>query len=158
VLSAAAAVVAPEAGSEMADDGMSDFSLSQDALPQRKKTKVKPPNITFSVSPTSINEGGGATVMVSTNKINPSQPVTVNYSLTGSAILNTHYTVCGTPGAITIPAGASSATIRISALANDLNLGAEMATITLLKSSAYKLPKRATATVNITNVPPPLCP
>ena len=151
-------MVAPDAGSEIADDGMSDFALSQGGVLQRKK-KVKPPNITFSVSPTNINEGGDATVMVSTNKINPSQPVTVNYSLTGSAILNTHYTVCGTPGAITIPAGASSATIRISALANDLNLGAETATITLLRSSAYKLPKRgATATINITNVPPPLCP
>ena len=134
-------------------------------MPQRRPRppKQKPPNLTLAVSPLNINEGNSATITVVANRSNP-RPVTVRYSITGTAELNTHYTICGEPGALIIPPGARSASIRLSALANDLNVGMETATINLLPSPAYKLPKakkkgpRPGATINIANVPPPLCP
>jgi hypothetical protein len=97
--------------------------------------------------------------MVTANKANPTQAIDIKYSMTGTAVPNTHFTICGEPGTITIPAGATTATARLTAIANDLNLGTESVTISLTPNSAYKLPKKgAKATINITNVPPPLCP
>jgi len=140
------------------DDDASGMAVTNRSMMPKKK-KAKPPKVTLSVSPTNINEGGTVTITVAANKVNPTQDVTVNYSLTGTALLNTHYTVCGDQRTITIPAGAASASVRLTAIANDLNLGAESATITLSPSSAYKLSKKTSkATVNITNVAAPLCP
>lgn len=145
---------------EMADDETSDLATAKSNVTQKKKPKpAKPANITLSVSATNLSEGGSSTIMVTANKANATQPITIGYSLSGTAQLNTHYTICGDPGMITIPAGASSALIRLTAIANDLNLGTESVTITLSPGSGYKLPKKgAKATINITNVPPPLCP
>jgi len=49
-----------------------------------------------------------------------SQPLTVTYSMSGKAIFGTDYTVSGTFGQITVPGGASSATVTLTALTNNL--------------------------------------
>jgi hypothetical protein len=154
--------VIPETGDENTDQDSLGQEGETDMVSPQKKSKPKPPkppNVTLSVSPTSVTEGNGANVMVSINKANPTQSIDIKYSLSGTALLNTHFAICGEPGTITIPAGATTATARLTAIANDLNLGTESVTISLTPNSAYKLPKKgAKATVNITNVPPPLCP
>ena len=141
------------------DDNDSDGVAQGGVLKKKKPKPPKPPNLTLSVAPTSVSEGHSATVTVSVNKANATQDIDVHYALSGTALVNNHFVLCGDPGVITIPKGATSATARLSAIANDLNLGTESVTITVSPSSAYKLPKKgAKATIAITNVPPPLCP
>jgi len=95
------------------------------------------------VSSPNINEGGGAFFTVSAPTI-LSQPVVVNYTMSGTAVMGTHYTLSGTPGQVTIPAGASSANIVIAASISGLKTGSETATMGLDGGDA--------ATVTITNV------
>jgi hypothetical protein len=70
--------------------------------------------------------------------------------MSGQAILGTDYTLSGTPGQVTIPAGQSSATVTMhSKEENDERREAnEAATMTLSKGSGYKLLSN-TATVTI---------
>jgi hypothetical protein len=42
--------------------------------------------------------------------------ITVNYSVGGTAVLNTNYTLSGTPGQVVIPANTASASITLHAL------------------------------------------
>jgi len=44
--------------------------------------------------------------------------ITANYSLDGSATLNTDYTLSGTPGHVVIPANTASATITLHAISD----------------------------------------
>jgi hypothetical protein len=71
--------------------------------------------------------------------------------MSGQAILGTDYTLSGTPGKVTIPAGQSSATVTMHSIEDsdervDRN---EAATMTLSKGSGYKLLNN-TATVTLT--------
>jgi hypothetical protein len=71
--------------------------------------------------------------------------------MSGQAILGTDYTLSGTPGKVTIPAGQSSATVIMHSIEDsdervDRN---EAATMTLSKGSGYKLLNN-TATVTLT--------
>jgi hypothetical protein len=160
---ARSATVAQISATDVIDEMADDDSLGETSDTGRTSRKgkpkpPKPPNAALSVTPTALTEGHSATVTVSINKAN-TQNIDIHYSLSGTALLNNHFVVCGDPGTITIPKGATSATTRLTAIANDLNLGAESVTISLSPSSAYKLPRKgAKATINITNVPPPLCP
>ena len=63
------------------------------------------------------------------------QPVTVHYSMSGGAILGTDYTLSGTPGQVTIPAGQSSARVILHALRNVK----KAATMTLTPGPGYFL-------------------
>ena len=63
------------------------------------------------------------------------QPVTVHYSMSGGAILGTDYTLSGTPGQVTIPAGQSSAKVILHALRNVK----KNATMTLTPGPGYFL-------------------
>ena len=74
-------------------------------------------------------------------------PVTVNYSMSGSAILGTDYTLSGVPGQVTIPAGQSSARVILHALRKVK----KAATMTLTQGQGYFLSGRAddVATIRI---------
>ena len=63
------------------------------------------------------------------------QPVTVNYSMSGGASLGTDYTLSGTPGQVTIPAGQSSARVILRAR-KKVN---KAATMTLTNGPGYFL-------------------
>ena len=63
------------------------------------------------------------------------QPVTVNYSMSGGAALGTDYTLSGTPGEVTIPAGQSSAKVILRAVRNVK----KTATMNLTPGSGYFL-------------------
>ena len=71
--------------------------------------------------------------------------------MSGQAILGTDYTLSGTPGRVTIPAGQSSATVTMHSIEdNDERVDRnEAATMTLSKGAGYKLLNN-TATVTIT--------
>jgi hypothetical protein len=119
-----------------------------------KVKKPKTPSVTVSASPASISEGGSAVYTISATTANPSQPTIVNYSMSGTAVpANQFYTLSGTPNQVTIPSGASSATVTLDTLNNSLSTGSETAIMTIGSGSGYKISKTKSATVTITNGP-----
>ena len=97
-----------------------------------KVNKAKPGTVTVSVSPPSAIEGGSATFTISASTANPSQATVVHYSMSGTATpANNFYTLSGTPNQVTIPSGASSATVTLNALSNSLSTGSETVMMTI---------------------------
>lgn len=82
------------------------------------------------------------------------QPLTVKYSLSGSATAGADYQ--SMPGAVTIPANAASATITLVPVDDNAYEGAETAIVTLLPDAAYSVDegaKSATATIGDDDAP-----
>jgi YD repeat-containing protein len=76
-----------------------------------------------------------------------SMSLTVNFSVSGTAVAGTDYTSVGT--AVTIPSGAASRTIVITPIDDTAIEGNETATLTLSGNAAYTLGTPASATVTI---------
>lgn len=119
-----------------------------------KVSKAKPATVTVSVSPPSLSEGASATFTISASAANPSQATVVHYSMSGMATpANNFYTLSGTPNQVTIPSGASSATVTLNALSNSLSTGSETVIMTIGSGAGYKVKKAPGATVTINNAP-----
>jgi hypothetical protein len=110
------------------------------------------PTVTLSVSPAQISEGSDATFAVSRSVVSM-QSLVVSFAMSGKAIQGSDYTLNGPLGGITIPGGASSATVLLHAIADHVSEKTESATMTLTPSPSYKLPKHKTATVKILEAP-----
>jgi N-acetylneuraminic acid mutarotase len=84
------------------------------------------------------------------------QPLTVNYTLGGSATAGTDYAPLS--GAVTIPAGATSATVNVDVLDDPAPEGSETVVLALAASAQYDVdtPAAATVTVADNDAPPPL--
>jgi hypothetical protein len=67
--------------------------------------------------------------------------------MTGTAVLNKHYTLSGSPGEVTIPAGSSSATVTLTA--GRPGKKTKTATMNLAGGSGYTVSSPQNATVNI---------
>jgi hypothetical protein len=107
------------------------------------------PTISLSVSTNQINEGQSATFTFSASPV-PHKPVTVIYMMKGSAARNTDYTLSGTPLMVTIPADQASATVVLQAIEdNGKREKKEQVTMTISKSSSYKIGKPNQASVQI---------
>jgi len=95
-----------------------------------------------------VSKGSSATYTVSASNINPSQPVIVTYKMGGNAKLGINYTLSGTSGQITIPAGASTATVTLNALQNNVTR-TKTALMQLNSGLGYQLSSSNKATVTI---------
>ncbi len=113
------------------------------------------PTLSLMASPTIVNEGATAVYTVSASRVNSTSSTTVTYAMSGTAVRGTHYDLNGTFGKITIPAGASSANVTLTALNNNLNTGSEAATMALKSGTSYKLSTAIKASVTIANTPSP---
>ena len=82
-----------------------------------------------------------------------SQSTTVFYSMSGTATQGSDYTLSGTPGQVTIPAGQSTATVTMHAVADHVPEGNETATMTLNSGAGYTVSANNSATVIIVNAP-----
>jgi hypothetical protein len=71
----------------------------------------------------------------------------------GTALQGSDYMLTGTAGQVTIPAGQSSATVLLHAVADHIKETSETATMVLTSGTGYKIPKRAKATLTIVNGP-----
>jgi len=109
------------------------------------------PTITISPLSAVVNEGQSADFTISASTVNPSEPVTVNYSMSGKAMYGTDYTLSGIFGQITIPPGASTATVTLNALTDNHREKNEKATMTLLAGTGYNLPRNKKASLTIAN-------
>jgi hypothetical protein len=108
-------------------------------------------SVSVSASPTQIHEGASATYTVSASPA-PSQSITVPYSRSGTASLTSDYTLSGTLGKVTIPAGQTSASFTLQALIDTdeaTEPASETAIMTLQAGTGYNLINPKTATVTI---------
>ena len=87
------------------------------------------------VSKNSVRKGQNAPFIVALDRGPAAQPITVFYSMSGSARLGTDYTLSGTPGQVTIAAGRFSGRVILHALRN-VNRNA---TMTLIPGPGYFL-------------------
>ncbi len=78
-------------------------------------------------------------------------PVTINYSVAGTANPGTDYAAL--PGSVVIPAGALTADVIVSPLGNNLSTDSVTVALSLLASTNYFLTNPASATVTIMDRP-----
>jgi hypothetical protein len=78
-------------------------------------------------------------------------PLTVGYTIAGTATNGTDYTAI--PASVTIPIGASSATITVTPIADNLAEGDEAVVLTLSGDPAYTFGTQTSATVTIHDTP-----
>ncbi len=96
--------------------------------------------ISVSVSRNKLTPGKSAIWKVRNSVVNPNAATTVPYVIGGTAILGMHYNVSGIPGQVTIPAGASSASVTVTPIASGPSNGRTMILkLTLQQSDAYKV-------------------
>ena len=120
--------------------------------PSPSSTPSTKPTIRVSVSPSSVVEGSDATFTFSSSLV-VKQPVTVSYSMGGTAQNGTDYTVSGTPGQVTISVGHSSASVTLHSIADHVPENSETAVMALVSGPGYNLGRHATATLKIVNGP-----
>ncbi len=112
------------------------------------------PSVSFSYSSASVNEGQSTTLNVNLTGY-ANAPVTVPFSLSGTAINNTHYTV-SPAGSITIPFGQLSASITISTIIDPVYSGPRTIILTMGAPSGGGVTKGSpnVSTVTIVDLTP----
>ena len=86
-------------------------------------TVIPPPSVTLSLSGSPLNENGGVATVTATLSATSSQPVTVNLSLTGTAIANTDYSA--STNSIVIAPGSLTGAISVTAIDDNISENAE---------------------------------
>jgi hypothetical protein len=72
--------------------------------------------------------------------------------MAGRAIFGKHYTLSGTFGQVTLPAGASTATVTLTSIPNSIRRGNKAAILSLLAGNGYQLSSSSrVAAVTIVN-------
>ncbi|MFL6516325.1 MAG: matrixin family metalloprotease [Chthoniobacterales bacterium] len=99
----------------------------------------------ISAAPTVVRVGDTATFTVTLSSAN-SSPVVVNYMVGGTARSNL-YTLSGTPGHVTIPAGSTSANFSLTPTSRPRR--ARTATMFLLSGSGYSVASPRSASVTL---------
>jgi len=118
-------------------------TISPTPTPTPSATPSPTPTITVSVSPSSVVEGNDATFTFSSFAV-VSHPIIVSYSMRGTALIGSDYTLSGTAGLATIAAGQNSATVTLHSIADRVKEKAETAILVPNSGAGYKLPKRGT--------------
>ena len=95
-----------------------------------------PPTVSLSAFPPSVSKGGTATFTVFATST-ASQPIVVDYFMSGTAIEGFDYTL--TPNQLVIPTGQSSTSIILTVITSKTR-GREKATMTLSQGPNYNLP------------------
>src|SRR5205809_917870 len=85
----------------------------------------------------SLGTGGKTVLMVTLPKGPLKQPLTVFYTMSGTAIFGADYSLSPIVGQFTIPAGKTSATVTITALKNLARKTNRNATMTIINGPAY---------------------
>src|SRR4029077_8037107 len=106
--------------------------------PTPTTTPTSTPTITVSVSPSGVVEGNDATFTFSSSAT-VSQSLTINYSMHGTSVNGTDYTLSGTPGQVTIAAGQASATVTLHSIADHVKERSETAIMSVISGLGYKV-------------------
>ena len=103
--------------------------------------------VIVSPAPSAVRTGQTATYTVSVASANPTAALTINYVMGGTARMGLQYSLNGTIGKITIPAGATSANVTLTVLSPARK--AKTATMFLTNGAGYSLSFPKTASVKI---------
>jgi hypothetical protein len=89
-----------------------------------------------------IKAGETSSFVITLSKANSTSPTNINYQLTGSALLGLDYNVASQSTFLTIPAGARSTTLGVTALDSGATLS-KTATMVLRSGAGYKVSNTA---------------
>ncbi|WP_044000192.1 Calx-beta domain-containing protein, partial [Microcystis aeruginosa] len=109
------------------------------------------PSITLALSPASVTEDGTTNLVYTFTRTGvTTNPLTVNYTLGGTATLNTDYTRTGTTNTVTFAAGSATATVTVDPTADTIVESNETVILTLAAGTGYTVgtPNAATGTIN----------
>ena len=110
------------------------------------------PTITLAVSPASVTEDGtGNLVYTFTRSGVTTNALTVNYTLGGTATLNTDYTRTGTTNTVTFAANSSTATVTVDPTADTTVESDETVILTLATGTGYTVGTTTAVTGTIAN-------
>ncbi|ARI82064.1 Calx-beta domain-containing protein [Microcystis aeruginosa] len=111
-----------------------------------------PVSVTLAVSPSSVTEDGTTNLIYTfTRNGVTTNPLTVNYTLGGTATLNNDYTRTGTTNTVTFAAGSSTATVTVDPTADTTVESNETVILTLATGTGYTVGTPNAATGTITN-------
>jgi flagellin-like hook-associated protein FlgL len=99
-----------------------------------------------------IREGNAANYTISVSPVQ-SQSLTVNYAMSGTATNGTDYTLSGTPGQATIPAGQPSTTVTLTATVDHVTEGNETAIMKIQPGSGYRVSPSNKGQITIKDAP-----
>jgi Ca2+-binding RTX toxin-like protein len=110
------------------------------------------PSITLAVSPASVTEDGTTNLVYTfTRSGSTTNALTVNYTLGGTATLNTDYTRTGTTNTVTFAAGSSTATVTVDPKTDTTVESNETIALTLASGTGYTVGTTTAVTGTITN-------
>ncbi|WP_430014313.1 beta strand repeat-containing protein [Microcystis ichthyoblabe FBCC-A1114] len=110
------------------------------------------PTITLAVSPASVTEDGTTNLVYTFTRSGvTTNPLTVNYTLGGTATLNTDYTRTGTTNTVTFAAGSSTATVTVDPTADTIVESNETVILTLAAGTGYTIGTTTPVTGTINN-------
>jgi hypothetical protein len=137
---------------------------SQSSMPAPSPAPAPLPVITLGVSPASVAEDGAANLTYTfTRTGSTTSPLSVTYSVGGTAALGTDYTgIGGTPGTITFAAGSSTSTVTVDPMADTTVEADETVALTLVAGTSYTVGTSGGVVGTISNddtsPPPPTTP
>jgi acyl-coenzyme A thioesterase PaaI-like protein len=110
------------------------------------------PSITLAISPSSVTEDGTTNLIYTFTRSGvTTNSLTVNYTLGGTATLNTDYTRTGTTNTVTFAANATTATVTIDPTPDTIVENNETVALTLAAGTGYTIGTTNAATGTITN-------
>ncbi|GAL94788.1 Calx-beta domain-containing protein [Microcystis aeruginosa] len=110
------------------------------------------PSITLAVSPSSVTEDGTTNLVYTfTRTGSTTNPLTVNYTIGGTATLNTDYTRTGTNNTVTFAANSATATVTVDPTADTTVESDETVILTLAAGTGYTVGTTTAVTGTITN-------
>ncbi|MDB9428170.1 Calx-beta domain-containing protein [Microcystis aeruginosa CS-555/01A07] len=110
------------------------------------------PTITLAVSPSSVTEDGTTNLVYTFTRTGvTTNALTVNYTLGGTATLNTDYTRTGTTNTVTFAAGSATATVTVDPTADTTVEPDETVILTLAAGTGYTVGTTTPVTGTITN-------
>lgn len=116
------------------------------------------PSVSLSLSPTSVDEDAGtALIYTFTRSGSADAPLTVAFNVSGSATAGSDYTgVAAGPGSLQFAAGASTATLELTPLADAAVEADETVVVSLVSGSGYALgsPASVSGTIRNDDLPP----
>jgi len=144
--------------------GLSEFSclcflaaLAAATLAPSAAAQALPSVTVAATSPTAAIDGTATGLLTFTRTGSTTGSLAVNYALSGSAVKWTDYYRLpqgDMPVSVTIAAGATSATLAITAKANSTGASPETAVFTLTPNSSYTIGSASTATISIVSSAP----
>jgi Cadherin-like domain/Domain of unknown function (DUF4114)/Calx-beta domain len=118
------------------------------------------PVIEVTLLPASVVEGGQNLVYLFTRTGSITQPLMIDYNISGTAVFTDDYnqiganSFTGTAGSITFAANSATATLAITPAADAITESDEIVTLTLAGNSAYSIGSNSSASGTILDAPP----